>query len=170
MSMSGGLRYLARSPTRKALTAADLITAGYPASGSEAPESFARKLSAVDRCMSILSGSMSKLPNYIFDTKTRERISHPLLYVLNVRPNEAMTPSVRKEVLENSRNEGGNGYDWIIRDPRSGRVTELIPVPWWLVEPWKDRAGRLWYTVTHPFTGEPMVLPQEDVCLSLIHI
>ncbi len=164
MSMSGGLRYLARSPTRKALTAADLITAGYPASGSEAPESFARKLSAVDRCMSILSGSMSKLPNYIFDTKTRERISHPLLYVLNVRPNEAMTPSVRKEVLENSRNEGGNGYDWIIRDPRSGRVTELIPVPWWLVEPWKDRAGRLWYTVTHPFTGEPMVLPQEDVC------
>ncbi len=162
--MSKGLRYLARSPTRKAVTAAGLIAAGYPSGGSEDPETYARKLSAVDRCMTILAGSMAKLPNYIFDSRTRERPDHPLLHVLNVRPNEAMTPSVRKEVLENSRLEGGNGYDWIIRDPRTGRVTELIPVPWYLVEPWKDTAGRIWYTVTHPFTGEPMVLPQEDVC------
>ena len=43
-------------------------------------------------------------------------------------------------------------------------MEELIPVPWYLVEPWRDTGGRIWYTVTHPFTGEPMVLPQEDVC------
>ena len=98
------------------------------------------------------------------DSRSRERLDHPLLQLLNVRPNEAMTPSVRKEVLESSRLEGGNGYDWILRDPRTGRVTELIPVPWYLVEPWKDLSGRIWYTVTHPITGEPMVLPQEDVC------
>lgn len=165
MSMSRSLARLARSPTRtKAVTAAGLIATGYPSGGNEDPETFARKLSAVDRCMSILAGSMAKLPNYAFDANTRERLAHPLLQVLNVRPNEAMTPSIRKEVLENSRNEGGNGYDWIIRDPRTGRVTELIPVPWWLVTPWKDSAGRLWYTMTHPLTGEPMVLPQEDVC------
>ena len=164
MSMSKGLRYLARAPTRKAMTAAGLIASGYPSGGSEDPETYARKLSAVDRCMSILAGSMAKLPNYVFDGRTRERLEHPLLRLLNVRPNEAMTPSIRKEVLENSRNEGGNGYDWIVRDPRTGRVLELIPVPWYLVEPWKDTAGRIWYTVTHPLTGEPMVLPQEDVC------
>ena len=164
MSMSKGLRYLARAPTQKAVTAAGLVAAGYPSGGSEDPETYARKLSAVDRCMSILAGSMAKLPNYMFDNRTRERPEHPLLRLLNVRPNEAMTPSVRKEVLENSRLEGGNGYDWILRSPRTGRVEELIPVPWYLVQPWKDTAGRLWYTVTHPFTGEPMVLPQEDVC------
>ena len=164
MSMSKGLRYLARAPTRKAVTAAGLVAAGYPSGGSEDPETYARKLSAVDRCMSILAGSMAKLPSYMFDSRTRERPEHPLLRLLNVRPNEAMTPSVRKEVLENSRLEGGNGYDWILRDPRTGRVEELIPVPWYLVQPWKDTAGRLWYTVTHPFTGEPMVLPREDVC------
>lgn len=164
MSMSKGLVRMARSPTRtKSVTASGLIAAGYPAAGED-PETFARKLSAVDRCMSILAGSMSKLPNFIMDSRTRERLDHPLLRLLNVRPNEAMTPSIRKEVLENSRNEGGNGYDWILRDPRTGRVTELIPVPWWLVEPWKDQAGRIWYTVTHPLTGEPMVLPQEDIC------
>lgn len=164
MSMSNGLRSLARSPTRKAVTAAGLIAAGYPSGGSEDPETYARKLSAVDRCMSILAGSMAKLPSYIFDAKSRERPEHPLLHLLNVRPNEAMTPSIRKEVLENSRLEGGNGYDWIVRDPHTGRVAELIPVPWHLVQPWKDTAGRIWYTVTHPFTGEPMVLSREDVC------
>lgn len=164
MSMSKGLRHLARSPTRKAVTAAGVSAAGYPSGGGEDPETYARKLSAVDRCMSILAGSMAKLPSYIFDSKSRERPGHPLLHLLNVRPNEAMTPSVRKEVLENSRLEGGNGYDWIVRDPQTGRVAELIPVPWYLVQPWKDTAGRIWYTVTHPFTGEPMVLPREDVC------
>ena len=164
MSMSKGLRHLARSPTRKAVTAAGVSAAGYPSGGGEDPETYARKLSAVDRCMSILAGSMAKLPSYIFDSKSRERPEHPLLHLLNVRPNEAMTPSVRKEVLENSRLEGGNGYDWIVRDPQTGRVAELIPVPWYLVQPWKDTAGRIWYTVTHPFTGEPMVLPREDVC------
>ena len=164
MSMSKGLRHLARSPTRKAVTAAGVIAAGYPSGGGEDPETYARKLSAVDRCMSILAGSMAKLPSYIFDAKSRERPGHPLLHLLNVRPNEAMTPSVRKEVLENSRLEGGNGYDWVVRDPQTGRVAELIPVPWYLVQPWKDTAGRIWYTVTHPFTGEPMVLPREDVC------
>lgn len=164
MSLKRGLQYLARSPTRKAVTPAALVAAGYPAAGAEDPETYARKLSAVDRCMSILAGSMAKLPNFVMDTNTRERLQHPILRLLNVRPNEAMTPSVRKEVLENSRNEGGNGYDWIVRDPGTGRVVELIPVPWYLVEPWQDTGGRIWYTVTHPFTGEPMVLPQEDVC------
>ena len=164
MSMSKGLRHLARSPTRKAVTAAGVIAAGYPSGGGEDPETYARKLSAVDRCMSILAGSMAKLPSYIFDSKSRERPGHPLLHLLNVRPNAAMTPSVRKEVVENSRLEGGNGYDGVVRDPQTGRGAELIPVPWYLVQPWKDTAGRIWYTVTHPFTGEPMVLPREDVC------
>ena len=37
-------------------------------------------------------------------------------------------------------------------------------MPWWLVQPWRDEAGRVWYTVTHPVTGTPMVLPNEDIC------
>lgn len=165
MSLSNGLRAVARSPSRaKALTVQSLMDAGYPADETGAPETFARKLSAVDRCMEILSGSMSKLPNFVMDRRTRERVDHPILWLLNIRPNEAMTPSIRKAVLENSRNEGGNGYDWILRNPSTGRVEELIPVPWWLVEPWRDLAGRVWYTVTHPVTGEPMVLPNEDIC------
>ncbi len=165
MSIARGIRAVARAPTtRKSVTVDTLVSAGYPVGGTETGETFARKLSAVDRCIEILSDSMGKLPCYIMDTNTRERRKDPLLTLLNVRPNEAMTPVIRKKVLETSRLVSGNGYDWIIRDRRTGRVRELIPVPGNLVEPWMDTGGRVWYTVTHPWTGEPMVLPNEDVC------
>lgn len=167
MSMTNGLRAVARSPSlhRKSLTVDTLVAAGYPAAGTETGESFARKLSAVDRCIEILSDSIGKLPNYLFDSKTRRRIpDDPVLQLLNIRPNEAMTPTIRKKVLETSRLVDGNGYDWILRNERTGRIQELIPVPGYLVEPWQDLSGRVWYTVTHPWTGEPMVLPNEDIC------
>lgn len=165
MSAGKGLRSLLRKGIpQDAVTAPDLISAGYPADGNEVNETTARKLSAVDACMEILSNSVAKLPAYVMDSATRERIPHDILTLLNVRPNEAMTPFVRKKVLETSRNEGGNGYDWIVRDPRTLRPVELIPVPWRLVTPWRDQSGRIWYTVTHPVTGAPMVLPNEDIC------
>ena len=156
---------MARSPSvRKAVTTSTLVAAGYPATGTETGETFARKLSAVDRCIELLSDSMGKLPCFIMDNRTRERVDLPQLRLLNVRPNEAMTPFIRKKVLETSRQVNGNGYDWIVRNPRTGRIDELIPVPGNLVEPWQDISGRVWYTVTHPWTGEPMVLPNEDIC------
>ena len=166
MSIREGLRAAARSPSgaRKAVTAQTLIAAGYPPTGTDTGETFARKLSAVDRCIEILSDSMGKLPCFIMDSKTRKRINLPQLQLLNVRPNEAMTPFIRKKVLETSRQVNGNGYDWILRNPRTGRIDELIPIPGHLVEPWRDLGGRVWYTVTHPWTGEPMVLPNEDIC------
>lgn len=168
MSLSRGVwAATARSPTqaRKSLTTATLVSAGYPLGAAEVSDTTARKLSAVDRCIEILSDSLSKLPNFIMEGHSRRRLDgHYLLYLLNIRPNEAMTPSVRKKVLETSRIEGGNGYDWILRDGYTGRVKELIPVPWRLVTPWRDQTGRIWYTVTHPVTGTPMVLPNEDIC------
>ena len=161
MSIADGIRAVARSPSvRKAVTVDSMVAAGYPAAGTETGESFARKLSAVDRCIEILSDSMGKLPVFLMDANSRERISEDrALRLLNIRPNEAMTPFIRKKVLETSRLVNGNGYDWILRDPRTGRIRELVPVPGHLVEPWQDRSA-----VTPPWTGEPMVLPQEDIC------
>ena len=113
MSLAKGLRALARAPVRtKALTTADLIAAGYPSGGADPPENYARKLSVVDRCIEILSDSMAKLPCFLMDGWTRERLrDHPLLYLLTVRPNEAMSPSVAKKLVETCRLEGGNGYE-----------------------------------------------------------
>ena len=162
--IADGLRALARAPVRNAVTAQSLAAAGYPISAADCSAETARKLSAVDACIEILSNSIAKLPSYVMDNRTRERVPHRILEVLNVRPNEAMTPFIRKKVLETSRLEGGNGYDWIIRNPSTGYVEELIPIPWQFVEPWRDTGGRIWYTVTHPVTGEPMILPNEDIC------
>lgn len=166
MSVAKGLRAVARSPSmvHKAVTVDTLVAAGYPSGGTDAGETFARKLSAVDRCIEILSDSMGKLPYFIMDSRTRERVQLPLLQLLNVRPNEAMSPFIAKKVVETSRLVTGNGYDWILRDHTTGQIRELIPVPGHLVEPWRDMSGRVWYTVTHPWTGAPMVLPQEDIC------
>lgn len=162
--IADGLRALARAPVRNAVTAKSLAAAGYPLSAADCSAETARKLSAVDACIEILSNSIAKLPSYVMDNRTRERVPHRILDILNVRPNEAMTPFIRKKVLETSRLEGGNGYDWIIRNPSTGYIEELIPIPWQFVEPWRDTGGRIWYTVTHPVTGEPMILPNEDVC------
>lgn len=159
-----GLRALARTPVRDTVTMQTLEAAGYPVSSAACTSETARKLSAVDACIEILSNSMAKLPSYVIDTRTRERVPHEILMLLNVRPNEAMTPFIRKKVLETSRLEGGNGYDWIVRDPSTGKIRELIPVPWPLVEPWRDSGGRIWYNVTHPITGALMKLPNEDIC------
>ena len=157
--ITDGLRALARAPVRNAVTVQSLAL-----SAADCSAETARKLSAVDACIEILSNSIAKLPSYVMDNRTRERVPHRILDILNVRPNEAMTPFIRKKVLETSRLEGGNGYDWIIRNPSTGYVEELIPIPWQFVEPWRDIRGRIWYTVTHPVTGEPMVLPNEDIC------
>lgn len=164
MSMSKGLRAMNRDRVENAVTVSSLTAAGYPVGGVDLSETAARKLSAVDACIEILSNSIAKLPNFAFDNRIRDRIDHSVLHLLNVRPNEAMTPFIRKKVLETSRQEGGDGYDWIVRDPYTLQPKELIPIPWWLVDPWRDSGGHVWYTVTHPVTGTPMVLPSTDVC------
>lgn len=163
MSMASGIRSMRKAQVSNALTTQTLITAGVPTAGTvDSSASYARKLSAVDRCIEIISDSMAKLPHYAFDRKTRERVDHPALRLLNIRPNEAMAPSVRKKLLETSRLETGNAYDWIIRD-RNYRPVELIPLTGNLVTPWRKTDGSVWYTVLHPLTGEPMVLPSTDI-------
>lgn len=164
MSMQKGIQSLKRSPVSNALTAQTLTSAGVPSTGvADGSASYARKLSAVDRCIEIISDSMSKLPHYAFDKRTRQRVEHPVLQLLNVRPNEAHAPSVRKKLLETSRLEGGNSYDWIIRDKRTFQPVELIPLPYSMVTPWQKEDGSVWYTVLNPYTHEPMVLPSTDI-------
>ena len=160
LALSAGLSPRA-SPTGSAGPTLTLASSeGWPAGGTS--ESGAMKLSAVNRCQVLISESLGKMPVYCID-KDRRRVDHDLLRLLNIRPNEAMTPSVERQMVEGNRLSGGNGYEWIIRDPRTGRPVELIPLPWELVHPFRDRNGVIWYGVSHPNTGEPMVLNNQDV-------
>lgn len=123
----------------------------------------AMKISAVNACVECLSNSMAKLPLFIMNANTKEHVPHRLLDVLTRRPNEAMTPSVYKKLIETNRLLGGNGYALILRDARTARVQELIPIHYSYVRPWIDETGRLWYLVTNPLTGELRKLGTYDI-------
>lgn len=126
-------------------------------------ETAAMKLAAVNRCLEVLSDSMGKMPSYAMVRTTRERVYPSVLELLNLRPNEAMTPFIRRKMLEINRLTRGNAYEWVIRDPISMAPVELIPLPAELVSPWQDTTGRVWYDVTHPYNGGRMRLTSEDV-------
>ena len=124
----------------------------------------AMKISAVNACVEIISNSISKLPMYVLDENTKRRVeNHPLMRLLTVRPNEAMTPTVAKKLVECNRLLGGNGYQVIIRNPTSAAPVELIPVPYSCMQPFFDTSGKLWYLFTNPNTGEVRKLGQYDV-------
>lgn len=150
---------------RDATTVTTLTASGGLAAGTlSAGEDSAMKLSAVDRCIEVLSDSLGKLPMYVMDRKTRERVDdHPLNEMLSIRANEAQSPTVARKMIEGNRNCGGNGCAILIRSPTTMRPVEWLPVPHELVTPWLDSNGKLWYTVIHPFTGTPMTVHRADM-------
>lgn len=150
-------------PMLRANNVTTLTSAGLSGVRLDTGETAAMKLAAVNRCIELISDSVGKMPSYAMVSRTRERVFPPILDVLNLRPNEAMTPFVRRKMLEINRLTKGAAYDWIIRDPISMEPTELIPLPADLVSFWQDTAGRVWYDVTHPYSGGRMRLAAEDV-------
>lgn len=132
---------------------------------SGARQTQAEKLSAVFSCMDIRSNDLGCLPNYVINRYSKKRDpEHPVLALLNIRPNAMMSPFVRRKLLAYSVDATGNAYDWILRDPATGRPEELIPLTGDLVRRLIDKRRNIWYQVTNPVTGEVFYLPQEDVC------
>lgn len=153
-----------RRAPRNAVTVDALMAAGFSAVNTAGTASDALKLSTVDRCVEVLSDSLGKLPIYVMERGTRRRVEdHPLTAILGIRPNEAQTPTAAKKMMEANRNCGGNGYGWILRDPRSLSPSGILPVPHELVRPWLDERGLVWYSVIHPMTGEPMTVHRMDM-------
>lgn len=153
----------ASPPARNAVTAESLGLSGRSSFGGPADTDAAMRLSAVNRCIEILSDSMGKMPFFVYDSKTRERITdHPVCELLSVRPNRWQTPFTAQKQLEVER-INGNGIAWILRDPRTLRPLEYVPIPRGKYQIRLARDGSPWYTLTHPFTGEQIVCPRDDV-------
>lgn len=174
MSMSNGLRAVARSPSRwirksagqNPQTLSLMSTDGWPFSedGAGMSRDRAMKISTVNRCVEVLSNSMAVLPIYIMNEETKDRLnSHRLGRVLWGRANDAMTSYDYTRLMLNNEILRGNAYAWIYRDPASGDPVELIPLPPDYVEIFADPDGKLWYVFTHPRTGELTWLRPEDV-------
>lgn len=121
------------------------------------------KLSAVNACVEVLTNSISKLPVYIIDSTTKQKINHPLTKLLSERPNELMTPSVYKKLMETNRLLKGNAYALIVRSPKTAAPVELIPLSPDTVQPFINSNGKLMYGYTDPKTKEQRVLTQSDI-------
>lgn len=127
----------------------------------------AMKLSAVARCVEVLSGDIAKLPAFVFDRNSKRRVEHPLLEILNLRSSPWQSAFDARKVAEAGALLGGNGCMWILRDGASLRPKRLIGLPWDAVRPWLDTSGELWYQVTDPYTGR---IHQKVNRMDMVHV
>lgn len=174
MSFRKGLARAGRtldSPKRKSIGGiVPTLTLDNPAGWLSGEESAAMsrdkamKVSTVNRCVEILSTSMSVLPVYVMNESSKERLSsHPLRSMLWGRANEAMSTFDYQKLMMCNQLLRGNAYAAIVRDPVSGRPRELLPLPPDYVIPVFDDMGKLWYVFTHPVTGEMTLLRPEEL-------
>lgn len=122
---------------------------------SSSGEESALKVSAVYRGINFSAETISVMPFYIMDETSRKRFDdHPLLDLLKMRPNEVMTPSDYKKLMETNRLLVGNSYAYIGRSGKTGRVEEILPLAPELVQPWLDEERHLHYLYTDPIAGK----------------
>lgn len=96
------------------------------ASGMRVSADSAMQLSAVFRAVGLLSGHMALLPIRFYKRDTRQKIDHPLLKLLNRRPNGQQNAFEWREMLQAHLELRGNAYCEIIANAR-GEITDLIP-------------------------------------------
>lgn len=108
----------------------------------------AERIAPVAAAHRILTGAMAVLPIGLFQKKGGER--HPasdpdLDWVLKIRANEDMPPSVANKVWMSQTFWHGMGAEWILRDER-GAVRELIPLYTQGYQMYRDQdTGQRWY-------------------------
>ena len=114
----------------------------------------AMKLPAVNACIEIISDSIAKMPVYLMDSGTRERVTdHPALRLLTSRPTEALTAFDYHKLMESRRIAYGNAYALILRD-KWGVPVELLPIAPGAMMPLLDSNAKLWYVGLNPKTQE----------------
>lgn len=123
----------------------------------------AMKISAVWRCVNLISGGVATLP---LDLKRRlegKRVDaddHPLWSLLRRKPNRWQTPAEFMRMMQASVLLRGNGYAYKVYS--RGQVIELIPLNADNVEVKQNRDLSLSYTVTLP-SGVRTILSQKDM-------
>lgn len=123
----------------------------------------AMKLPAVNACIEIISDSIAKMPVYLMDSGTRERVTdHPALRLLTSRPTEALTAFDYHKLMESRRIAYGNAYALILRD-KWGVPVELLPIAPGAMMPLLDSNAKLWYVGINPKTQEYRKFWPEDV-------
>lgn len=143
-------------------TLADYL-AGQSVGSANVTADTAMKISAVWRCVNLISGGVATLP---LDLKRRvgeERLDaedHQLWPILRRKPNRWQTPAEFRRMLQASVLLRGNGYAYKVTSGK--KLLELIPLNADNVEVKQERDLSLTYTVTLP-SGQRQVLKQDKM-------
>lgn len=111
---------------------ANSINGGLIGSSYLASRSKPMLLSAVYRCVDLISDSLAILPFVVYEKDSRgfktEAVKHPCYSVLNLEPNENMTRYVFMKTMATSALLTGNAYAYIERNNKL-EVEQLIYIP-----------------------------------------
>lgn len=131
-------------------------------SGMRVSADTAMQLSAVYRAVALVSGHMAMLPVVFYKAGTRKRVKkHPLLVLLNKRPNRFQNAFEWREMLQGHLELRGNAYNEIISNSR-GEITELMPRHPDKVKIEQLTSGDYRYRINDP-DGTDRVLPRGQV-------
>jgi HK97 family phage portal protein len=102
-------------------------------SGENISPQTAMRIATWFTCLQVRWDAVGMLPFQVFQKDGRKKTTatdHPAYYLLSVRPNAAMTATQFWKQVQQNRDNYGNCYCPIIRDPK-GRIVEIdiIPLP-----------------------------------------
>lgn len=126
-------------------------------SGMRVSADSAMQLSAVFRAVCLVSGHMALMPIKFYKSGTRDQITkHPLLTLLNNRPNHLQNAFEWREMLQGHLELRGNAYNEIMTNAR-GQITELMPIHPDKIQPVMLINGDYRWRITDPDGSERTV-------------
>lgn len=129
-------------------------------------------------CLKMLSETLAKMPIKLFQATEHgvERIENSDLdYVLNVRPNPLMTPTIFWNTVEMNRNHFGNAYVYIrriLQKKKYGGEYKILDL--WIMQSncvsilvddagYFAGKGRIWYRYGDPISGQQYIFGSDEV-------
>lgn len=125
----------------------------------------AMRVSAVKACVQKIAGSISTLRLDVLkvDGDTEIKLPRdPLWYLLNEQPHTQYTATSHWENKVSEQLLRGDGFTWI-RRRMNGSISEMLPMPWSAVQPWRTPDGSVRYYINFPEFGITTWLDPSDV-------
>ncbi|WP_127506253.1 phage portal protein [Paenibacillus humicus] len=134
-------------------------------SGVKVNEESAMRFITVYSCVRVLAETMGTLPLGVYKKRpgggADQASDHPVHELLYSLPNDEMTTVTWREQQLGSQALAGNCYSVITLDGR-GRPADLYPIPWTMVEPFRDLSdGKIKYRITD--RGKQEVYPASAI-------
>jgi HK97 family phage portal protein len=119
------------------------------------------RYTAVQACVRVLAETIADLPMPVYKRlkpRGKQRITHPVGELLQLRPNPYMTAFTFRELLVTHLALWGNCYAEIETNER-GETVGLWPIPPWRIEHMETQDGAPYFRVTAEKTGIQRNLP-----------